>query len=81
MVIYFLLALMVFLFVQIYIKREYLTMEELDVTNKSLSKRIDKIQSDYEFLNHKLDDQQKQMKGVSDKATEATTAITSSILS
>jgi uncharacterized protein YlxW (UPF0749 family) len=76
---YFLLAFMVFLFVQIYIKREHLTMEELDVSNKALSKKVDEIQNDYEALNQKIDNQQNQMKGVSDKASQASTAITAAI--
>lgn len=70
-----------FFLVRVYLFRENLTLQELDTDNKKLTKKIDKVQSEYEALTQKIDKQQKTMKDASDKATSLSTSITAAVRS
>ena len=75
MFIYLFLFVLLFLLVSTLISREYLTLQDVELDNKKLMKRVDNLETEYSAIQQKLESQQSVMKSAGDQAAAAKASI------
>jgi hypothetical protein len=75
MFIYLFLCVLLFLLFSTLTSREYLTLQDVDLDNKKLMKRIGTLETEYTAIQQKLSSQQSVMKSASDQAAAAKASI------
>jgi hypothetical protein len=81
MIIYLFLFVLLFLLFSTLTSREYLTLQDVDLDNKKLKKRVGTLETEYSAIQQKLESQQSVMKSASDQAAAAKASISAARVS